>query len=86
MLVASIPAYAEINTLEEALALAYQHDPGLDAQRGADLGVRAIFDHLDRATRGAAVRRTEPRAQACAARHTTKNAESDGARNMAGPN
>ncbi len=33
MLVASIPAYAEINTLEEALALAYQHDPGLDAQR-----------------------------------------------------
>ena len=27
------PAYAEINTLEEALALAYQHDPGLEAQR-----------------------------------------------------
>ncbi len=33
VLLASPPAYAEINTLEDALALAYRHDPGLDAQR-----------------------------------------------------
>ena len=29
----SAPALAEVNTLEQALALAYSHDPGLQAER-----------------------------------------------------
>ena len=48
---------------------------------GADLGVRAIFDHLGRATSGAAVRGTDPRAQAIATRHVPKGAESGRTRN-----
>jgi len=40
------PAVAEINTLEEALALAYQHDPGLDAQRAK---LRATDEQISQA-------------------------------------
>src|ERR1700761_2119505 len=49
VLLLAAPAYAETQTLEQALALAYQTNPGLQAERAK---LRAVDEQVSRALSG----------------------------------